>query len=270
MSIYLMAVLIIGGGLTLCLLGILLARRLAGLHFTEEHWHVAGYIQQIMGTLYAVLIAFAVVTAWQRHRDAQAVAEAEANNLNDAFRFAQGLSMPQRDEFRRTLVDYGRNVIEEEWPLLGTGREGPKTRAAYRHTWDLISVMDPATERDKALYAAILKELDDLSDEHRQRILFSEARLDGILWFSLIVGGLLTVGFSFFFGLKHLGRQAFMTAFFAGIILLNLFVIAALDRPFSGPSAIQPRIMRFVVERMQANLDGRPQEDPPPPASGGR
>jgi hypothetical protein len=249
-----LAVTIIGGGLALCLVGILVARHLAGLHFSQEHKDVAGYIQQIMGTLYAVLIAFAVLTAWERYREAQFVAESEANNLNDTFRMAQGLSLPERDDFRRTLVEYGRCLVDEEWPLLGTGKEGQGTRAAYRHLWDLVSAMSPVTERDKILYAAVVNQLDDLSDGHRQRLIFSRTHISGIIWFSLVAGGLLTVGFSFFFGLKHLGRQAFMTLFFAGIILLNLFVIAALDRPFSGPSRIQPSAMRFVVERMQTRL----------------
>lgn len=255
MSIYVLAVSIVGGGLVLSLLGILVARRLAGLHFRDEHRDVAGYIIQIMGTLYAVLLAFAVLTTWQRHRDAQTAADAEANNVNDTFRMAQGLGVPEREELRWTLIQYGRSVVQEEWALLPSGQESPRTREAYNHIWDLVSSMNPVTERDKTLYAAVIKELDDLSDGHRQRIIFSQGRLSGIIWFILIAGGLLTVGFSFFFGLKNLGRQAFMTAFFAGIILLNLFVIAALDEPFAGPGKVEPATMRFVIQRMQAQLD---------------
>jgi len=255
MSIYALAVSIIGGGLALSLLGILLARRLAGLHFRDEHKDVAGYVIQIMGTLYAVLLAFAVVTTWQRHRDAQAVADAEANDLNDTFRIARGLSVPERDEFRRTLIEYGRFVMQEEWPLLPSGKESPKTREAYNHIWDLISSMTPVTERDKILYSAVLNQINDVSDNHRRRIIFSQGRLSGMVWFTLIAGGLLTVGFSLFFGLKHIGRQVFMTVFFAGIILLNLFVVAALDQPFAGPAKVEPATMRFVLERMQSQLD---------------
>lgn len=258
MSIYALAVSIIGGGLALCLVGIFAARKMVGLHFHDDHKDIAGYVLQIMGTLYAVLIAFAVVTAWQRHHDAQAVADTEANNLNDTFRIAQGLDLPERDEFRKTIIEYGRLVIEEEWACIPSGEEGPRTRKAYQHLWDLVSSMNPATERDKALYAAILKGMDDVSDGHRQRLIFGQGRMSGLIWFTLIAGGILIVDFSFFFGLKHLGRQAFMTAFFAGIILLNLFVIAALDRPFTGPTKVEPLAMRFVLTHMEAQL-GREQ-----------
>lgn len=254
MSIYALAVSIIGGGLALCLVGIFAARKLAGLHFREEHKDLAGYVLQIMGTLYAVLIAFAVVTAWQRYHEAQAVADAEANSLNDTFRIAQGLDVPERDEFRRTVIEYGRLVIEEEWACIPSGEEGPRTRQAYQHLWDLVSSMNPATERDKALYAAVLGGMADVSNGHRRRLIFGQGQLNGLIWFTLIAGGMLTVGFSFFFGLDHLGRQAFMTAFFAGMILLNLFVVAALDQAFTGPAKVEPAAMRFVLKHMESQL----------------
>lgn len=261
MSIYALAMSIIGGGLALCVVGIFAARKLSGLHFREEHKDLAGYVLQIMGTFYAVLIAFAVITTWQRHHDAQAVADAEANNLNDTFRIAQGLCVPERDEFRKTIIEYGRLVIEEEWACIPSGEEGPRARKSYQHLWDLVSSMNPATERDKALYAAILKGMDDVSDGHRQRLIFGQGRLSGMIWFTLIAEGILIVGFSFFFGLNHLGRQAFVTAFFAGIILLNLFVIAALDQPFTGPSKVEPLAMRFVLKHMEAQLSREQKEN---------
>jgi hypothetical protein len=122
--------------------------------------------------------------------------------------------------------------------------------------------MNPATERDKALYAAVLGGMDDVSSGHRRRLIFGQGQLNGLIWFTLIAGGMLTVGFSFFFGLDHLGRQAFVTAFFAGIILLNLFVVAALDQAFTGPAKLEPAAMRFVIKHMESQL-GRERRAPP-------
>ncbi len=190
MFIFLLAIGIIGGGMAASLLGIFLVRRLVSLHFLEEHTPVASAFIQIVGTLYAVLIAFSVVTTWDHYQKARDVADREANCLNDIFRFSQGLTVAERDPLQLALIAYGKTVVEDEWDRMASGQESQRSMDAYQRIWDLESQMSPTTDRDRALYAKSLDRLQDMSDARRQRMIYSRGGLGAIMWFTLIAGGI--------------------------------------------------------------------------------
>jgi len=58
--------------------------------------------------------------------------------------------------------------------------------------------------------------------------------LPSILWAVLILGGLITVAFTFFFGSDNMIAQHIMTIMVAVLIALVLFTIFVLDFPFTG------------------------------------
>jgi hypothetical protein len=63
----------------------------------------------------------------------------------------------------------------------------------------------------------------------------------------LLVGGALTIGFTFFFGLESFASQAAMMSTLAVLIALSLFVILVLDLPFSGDLAIKPDALESEI-----------------------
>jgi hypothetical protein len=72
------------------------------------------------------------------------------------------------------------------------------------------------------------------------RLLAAADTVHPAVWFVLIGGGLITIGFTWFFRLGRFRTQAIMTAGVAVLIALNLFLIAVTDRPFTGDVRIQP------------------------------
>lgn len=266
MNLLVMVLLIIGGGMALSLLGLFLVRRWAAVQFLEEHTTIATTFIQIVGTLYAVLIAFSVITTWDHFQDARHVANHEANCLNDAFRLTQGLSGPVRHPLRGSLVQYGRAVMGDEWDKMADGQESQGAMDAYTTIWDLIATISPASDRDRVLYGNIMDRLTDMSDARRERLIFSRGRLGGVIWFTLIAGGALTIGFSWFFTVRQARKQILMTGILAGMVCLNLFTIAAINRPFSGAARIEPDAMRFVVAHMEGSMNRKPQVILPVPS----
>jgi hypothetical protein len=266
MNLVIMALFIIGGGVVFSLMGLFLVRRWAALQFLEEHTPVAMTLIQIVGTLYAVLIAFSVITAWEHFQDARHVASREANCINDTFRLTQGLSDPVRDPLRIALVQYGRAVMGDEWEKMAEGQESQRAIDAYTTIWDLIATADPASDRDRALYDNLINRLTEMSDARRERLIFSRGRLGGVIWFTLIAGGSLTIGFSWLFTVRHARKQVLMTALFSGMVCLNLFTIAVINEPFSGSARIEPDAMRFVVAHMEGSMNRSIPEVPSVPA----
>ena len=108
---------------------------------------------------------------------------------------------------------------------------------------------------DQMRYEEILVQLHDLGNARRERLLAAEQGLPPILWVVLILGGVITVGFTYLFGLNNTLVHLLMVAALALIISMSLFTVAALDYPFKGdihihPSAYENDLERFRVSKL--------------------
>ena len=77
------ALLTVAGTVGLAILGLLLVRRLVPLDLLQMHHEVGGYIIGVMGTIYAVILAFVVFAVWDQYQIASVAVVAEANSLGD-------------------------------------------------------------------------------------------------------------------------------------------------------------------------------------------
>jgi hypothetical protein len=77
--------LVVGASTLLAIAGLLLVRRFVDHAYLKSHHEVAGYLLSVIGTLYAVLLAFVVVDAQSNVQQARQNAEAEANSVVDIF-----------------------------------------------------------------------------------------------------------------------------------------------------------------------------------------
>jgi high-affinity Fe2+/Pb2+ permease len=68
-----------------------------------------------------------------------------------------------------------------------------------------------------------------------------------MLWTVLILGGTLTVSFTFFFGTRNLEAQVLMTGVLALIVFMGLLVIVSINHPFTGPVHIDSEPLQLVL-----------------------
>ena len=73
------------------------------------------------GTLFAVVLAFVILAAFQTYNGAKMGAQSEASAVLDMDRTAVLFPPAQRDQLSADLVCYGRAVVEEEWPAMRNG-----------------------------------------------------------------------------------------------------------------------------------------------------
>jgi Protein of unknown function (DUF4239) len=131
------------------------------------------------------------------------------------------------------------------------------------------SVGGPAKEALDALYATLvsstgqgdstvvsemLRQVELITQSRRARLVASEGAVPKAIWPILLGGAALTIGFTFFFGTESLRAQVFMTALLAILILSELLIIVAIDRPFSGGVKIEPNALAAVL----ADIGSRP------------
>jgi len=251
MQTVIQALVFIVGSVALALLGLLHVRRRVPLDVQMEQNEVAGFFIAVLGVVYGVLLAFAVILVWEQYADARVMAENEANSLADVYHLATGISEPTRSIIHDHVLAYARVVKDEEWGIQSSGRE---SREAWQRIDEIAAQVrqyEPNGPREQALHQQLLSSLNDLGDARRMRLLMARDGVPSLIWGVLIGGGVMTVLFTYFFGLKSLRAQMAMTALYVASIGFVLFLVAAIDYPFSGVVSVKPEAMELVLERVQ-------------------
>ena len=246
------ALIFIVGSVVLALLGLFHVRRRVPLDVQMEQNEVAGFFIAVLGVVYAVILAFAVIAVWEDLDEARDTTEREANSVGDLYRVAEGLPDTVRVPVQEQAVSYARSVAFDEWPLLHRGVESANSRAAIEALWTLIRRFEPTGPREEALYSKLLDELQDLNDARRMRLVSAREGIPYLIWGVLIGGGAVTVLFTYFFGLKNFRAQMAMTALYVTSIGFVLFLIASIAHPFSGAVSVRPEAMELVIQRIEA------------------
>jgi uncharacterized membrane protein len=248
MQTLLLGVTIVGMSVLLAHIGLRLVRRKVPLPVLETQHEVAGFIIGVLGAIYAVLLAFVVVVVWNQFEDAKSTVEKEANQLQDLSRIARGFSNPTQQRMLDGLKTYAQVVIDDEWNTMSEGKSSPQAQAAMENLWQIYREVEPQTNRENALYSESLDRLSDVSDSRRLRIFASRDDIPIIIRILLWMGGLITIAFTYFFGVKSIRSQALMTMGLSGEIAFILFLVVALDNPFHGYLRVTPEPMQTALE----------------------
>lgn len=251
MPTLILGLLVVGFSILLAHVGLRVVRRLVPLPVLESHHEVAGFIIGVLGAIYAVLMAFVVVVVWNQYDAAHANIAQEANQLNDLSRLAQGFSDPTRQRLNDLMRAYAQSVVQDEWPAMEHGDASARTQTALDELWRAYLEIDPQTNRENAIYGDSLDRLNEMSDSRRLRLFASRDNLPIIIQVLLWGGGLITVAFTYFFGVKSIRSQALMTAALSGVVAFILFLILALDNPFRGSVRVSPEPLQEVMGRIQ-------------------
>jgi Protein of unknown function (DUF4239) len=236
--------------------GMLLVRRSVTLSTLESHNQVAGYIYSVVGVVYAVLLAFIVIIVWQKHTEVQVQVEQEANQLGDLYRNARVFPEEVRTRLQNQIRAYSRIVVEKEWPALAKGETSADAWATFNQLWRAYQQVEARNDHERLWYAKSLDQLDQLADYRRLRLLSNRAAVPALMWVVLVTTGIITIGFSFFFGAPNSSAQALMTAGLSATIGFVLFLIWDLNGPFSGLVRIEP----VAFQQLWSIIDQWPQQ----------
>ena len=214
--------------------GLLLVRLFVPHHRLKVHNDVAGSIFGTLGMAYTVLLAFVVVIAWQSFDKSALNVEKEANCLVDLYRDSVSFPETLKGQIHSLIKEYTDTVINEEWKALARGEQSERAHELLKNIWIVYGSYEPKTENEKIFLAESVRKLNETGELRRLRLMDSRTGIHPILWFVLIVGGVTTIIFTFFFGAENLKAQIMMASMLALIIALILFTVLLLDFPFTG------------------------------------
>jgi hypothetical protein len=236
--------------MTFSVLGLVLVRRYANVDWLKRQHEVASFFFLMIGTLYAVLIAFAIYVVWTQFEAAGTNLEHEANEVGDLSRMALAMPEPMRSDIRTALLEYIHSVLDDEFPAMVDGRSSDRTWRAVENLWGVYAEAEPNTLKAQANYAESLKHLNELSNYRRIRLFTSRGTVPPVLWWLLYLGGIVLVAFTYFFGHDSVLSQGAMTAALSGILAFSLFLILAFDSPYAGAVRVDPTPFQVELQHV--------------------
>ncbi len=250
LPIWLAGVLMVGLAVCGALVIELAARRLIPIRLRQDHNEVSAAMFTVIGTTYAVLLAFAAMLAWEGFNKAQVVTDSEASLVQNVYQLIDGLSGPEMLMMRQDIVAYADVVVRIEWPAQAVGHAVAEDAPNLRRLTTTVLHLRPDNIADGNLHTLLLNDLGRLDAARRERLFAARTTVPAILWFVLIAGGALTVGFASFLGAPSLRMHLAMSSLLAVSGVLVLLAVVALSNPFRGDFRVSSEPFERVLARM--------------------
>jgi protein-S-isoprenylcysteine O-methyltransferase Ste14 len=253
MSLWLAALIVVGVAALVGFVFVLLDRAVAKPLVPEAAR--GGPTLIVTGTLFAVLLAFVTLAAFQTYNGAKTGAAAEADAVLVMARTANLFPPHQRDQLRADFVCYGRAVVDQEWPAMRAGHPSPVVDywiGAYRALFGSLAVNSP---REQLSFQDLLNRGNDRTVGRQQRLTQATPAVPTPLWVALVLGGCIAVALQLGLCGSGVRFHAALVAGYAALVAAGLLVVYFLDHPYQPHTGgTQPSAMRRTLVMMR-NLE---------------
>jgi len=226
-------------------------------------------VSLLIGTVYAVMLAFMLYTVWTQFQTAEATADREAQAMVNLHYLAGQLPEPHRSNIRRTSEAYVKLVVADEWDRMPKGEMSRVAFALLNKLWQASTAVEASTLSDRVLFDHILTELSAASESRRLRMLSLHRRLAPILWVVLVVGGVLTLATLCLLNMPSASMHALKVGSSAAFLCLMLFAVYQLDSPFGGSLRLPADAFRLAAGSFEQFDDAPRAASARPPGNSG-
>lgn len=194
---------------------------------------VAGFKYAVVGVLYAVLLAFVVIAVWEDYSATEDSVRDEAKAAIDLYHVS--LALPDKgSNIQDAIRKYTKSVYDNSWDSMALGGRSEVVGRDLRALNAALLALNPSSPKEQVLFQHTIELLTLIADSRNERLESANGSVPGVLWFVLLVGGMVTLGYPAFFASSNLCAQILMTGSLAALLALTLFLGLAFDFPFTG------------------------------------
>ena len=227
-------VFIILGSVAAALAALVVVGRFSTPHGRKQSNDFTGALLGLIGTTYAVILAFLLAGLWTHYQQAKADAQLEAADVVNIFRVARQLPVENRRQIQDLAFRYADTVLNTEWPEMLNGEVPHGGGALINELWEAVTQMKGVKDNQAIAMGQLMTSLSALTQHRGIRVMETTDALPGILWVVLIGGGVITVLAACLFGVENFRFHLLQIAVLSFLISLVLVAIAAVDRPYQG------------------------------------
>jgi hypothetical protein len=230
--------------------GVTLVRHVVRRGVGDGHNDVLAAIFGVGGTIYAVFLAFLVITIWADHDIAKNNVAEEASLLGTLYRASTGMEPASGARMRGLVRQYTHAVIDEEWAVQAqSGGTSEKAREAALNMFRLFGeIPPPIRQSDMSIEQTMLGLVAQMQADRNKRILQSEERISPLIWAVAIANGLLVIVMSFFLYPDRDWPHVVMSAMLAAMIGMLICTTWIFEQPFRGLLALRAHAFEHSLE----------------------
>jgi Protein of unknown function (DUF4239) len=212
-----------------------------------------------IAVLYAVLLAFIAIVAWEDLLKASEAVDREASLIEALYLDAQGIEDKGIvDELRMRLRHYVEMVTDREWPAQRAGHVPDAAEPDLHRIRTTLAEFKPKTSNDIILKQAMLQVLNDLLNAYGDRRVAAGGHIPSAVWWVIGLLGLLIIGLTAFLGMHSLWVHFVLLAAFTTGMVIVVTLIVELDYPFRGEVSISPEPFEHLLPQLGPQLGRKP------------
>lgn len=224
----------------------------------EKGWFVdssrADTYMSVLGTMFAVLLAFVILFALQSYQHARDGASREAIAVAELHIIADALGGGSGETLHGELTCYARSVISDEWPAMRSGKPSAVTQSWVETMGRDFAAMNPVGAKQEIAYAQWFDEQAQRREGRRARLAEATPPVPKPIWIALGIGAVAVIAYMCAQADRREPAltQAIPIGLVASLVASGLVVVFFLDHPYANWSgSIQP----VEMQRSLATID---------------
>ncbi len=227
-------------GLAAALLASLFLRSAGFYDFTAREAEGLGMLVQLVGDIYAVLLAFVIFVIWGQFTEVENCVMRECTALDDILRFSRYLDADSAAAIRHSLAVYAAHVVRFEWEALGDGQPDHQADQMFNKLLAAIMAEGQRTDEQRLVHSRLIDMAQKAGERRDERVSKSLTRIPPTL--SVLVKTIAVLVFMLVFVYPfhtwYVGGCALVLV--AAILLLADFVMVDTDNPLKGTWNVSP------------------------------
>jgi hypothetical protein len=234
------------GSVVFSLLGLFIFKKTSEKEHIKKSSESFVALISIIAILYAVLLAFIVVVAWENYDSAGNNVDDEANMIASCFRDADVLQDTVKGRMlQKDFMIYDSLIYTREWKTMQVPElndQGKPSRAAkeikpvLKNIYQLFKEYKGLNTKDDFVYQEIFHSFNKMQELRRARLFNCNKEIPNILWMVILAGTIITLIFTFFFHFENFFTKAVFTSLIAIMMALTMFLIYFLNHPYNSKS----------------------------------
>ncbi|MDR3702217.1 MAG: DUF4239 domain-containing protein [Candidatus Sulfopaludibacter sp.] len=202
--------------------------------FTAREADGLGMLIQLVGDIYAVLLAFVIFVIWGQFTEVENCVMRECSSLDEISRLSRYLDADSHANIRRALTGYATHVIRSEWDALGDGR--PDAQADPIFSKLLTSVVEsvPRTDEQRLIQARLIDSAQKAGERRHERVSKSLTRIPPTLAALVKTIAALLLLLVFVYPFRQWSTGACGLVMVAALLFLANLVMVDTDNPLKG------------------------------------
>lgn len=204
----------------------------------------------VIGTMFAVLLAFTIFYALQNYQRARDGGSMEAISVTELHNVADVLEGHTGSRLHGDLICYSRAVVSQEWPAMERGESSPVVQHWVDTMVTDFAATDPSNPKQEAAYGQWFDQQAQRRDGRRARAVEAAPSVPTPLWIVLGIGASAILIYMCVQADRRESAvvQAVPIAFVSALVTSALLVVGFLDHPYDNWSgSLQPDQMRVTL-----------------------